>query len=600
MMAVLVAVAATLAGCEGDTLYGPDPTAAPHAVALEVTAPERMEVGDSAVIRVHGQADPDGDRLERLGFTAILRDQAGAETIIAREEDVTPPARTASATFTVHLDEAQVREGDQLSLEVFGYAITTGGDCVAAVGADMQQLACMVAGDLTVARNVSGHRSTVEVVHGRTTPLAEGGWIADLLVHPTGDRVFLSNHTRHQVEVFEIAGAAASFARSVPVGSEPWGLELDAPGNNLMVANSGGVSLSFVPLDQLEEDVGRRQEIPRLKIFEFTETEDGAGWLRQQFSFSDRPQHIARDYRGRILLSTKATAGGSSGAFRVGEWRDGRFETRLVRTQREPAGSGQGSTGEPVRTITNVDSIQYRERETEDEVRIYDGTLVTPWLPLDQATRYLKDRDSNIQVDSVAWDYRAIALGDTTFVQPSGNRRHVAIGESSGLVMLWDAERGILSHEVEVADLVRNTGESIRGVRLNHDGSFGAARGTESLYFFDRGLRLQGSSALPDGGAGLGLRPGSSDARTHAFFGTDDGMIRVVETTHYRTAATFALRDTVVGPLVAAPPVPADNEGLSCPADIDQADDACVITRIYAVTDAPGLVVVRVRAGDLR
>jgi hypothetical protein len=604
MPAIAVATAAclslVLAACDADTLYGPEPTAESHAAALEVSAPELMEVGDSVVIEVRGQSGADGDRLQLLGFSGFLRDAAGEDRVITGEQEVAPPARTATARFTIPLDEEIVREGDVLSLEVFGYAITTEGDCVAATGSDFQQLGCLVQDEVITARGVSGQRAAIQVAHGRTTAIPDAGWVADLAVHPSGGRVFLSNHTRHQIEVFDISGAVGSFVRSVPVGSEPWGLEFNATGTELIVANSGGISLSIVPLDALQEDVGRRQEIPRLKIFEFTATDDGARWVRQHFSFSDRPQNIARDSRGRIVLSTKATEGGPSGAFRVGEWREGRFETRLVRTMRDPAGSGQGGAGDPTWTITNVDSIQYREGETEDQVRIFDGNLVTPWLPLDEAIQNLEDRGSDILADPTTWDYRAIALGDTTFVSPSGNRRFVAVGESNGLIMLWDAERATLSHEVEVADLFRNTGETVRGVRLNQDGTFGAARGSENLHFFDRGLRLQGTAALTEGGAGVALRPGMATNRTHAFYGTGDGAIRAMETTHYRTVGTLPIRDSVVGPLVSGPPLPEDNEGLTCSADVEESDPACVVARVYTVTDAPGLLVVRVRAGDLR
>jgi len=602
-LSALVAVLVAATGCRDDALYlGPDVegprTLAPHVVALDVEAPDTIEIDEEMMVRVRSETQPGRSPIQRLGFTALVRGADGVEHVLSDERELEEPAEAASATFIVPLAEGVVREGDVVSIEVFGYSVNTAGACVAASGSEFQQLACDVREDgVTTAHEETGDFRTVQVVHGRTIPFASAGWIADLLVHPNGGRVFLSNHTAHQVEVFDVRDM--SFAGSVRVGSEPWGLETNARGDTLMVANSGGTSLSLVALDRLQEDVARRQEIPRLKIFEFTPSETGPRWLRQEMSFSDRPQHLARDSRGRFVLSTKATAGGPSGAFRVGEWRDGRFETRLVRTLRAPPGHGQGSAGSPTWTITNVDSIQYRERETEDSVRIFDGRRSTPWLPLEEAVANMENQGSDILADSVAWDYRAIELGDTTWVSPSANRQYVAVGESDGLVMLWDAQRGILSHEVEVNDLVRNTGEPIRGIRLNHDGSFGAVRSTENLYFFDRGLRLQGSSAVGAEGTGIALRPGQQDNRTIAFYGTGDNAITAVETTHYRTVASLPLRGTVTGPFVAEAPLTADNQGLSCPADLREADADCVVARVYAVTDA-GLLVVRVRAGDLR
>src|SRR5256714_11279156 len=93
---------------------------------------------------------------------------------------------------------------------------------------------------------------TVVVVAGVTRPLPVGGQVADALYHSGRDRLYLTNLTRNQVEVFNLGDS--SFKAPVIVGSRPWGLTVwpgnraGTMGDTLLIANSGGTDISYVDL----------------------------------------------------------------------------------------------------------------------------------------------------------------------------------------------------------------------------------------------------------------------------------------------------------------------------------------------------------------
>src|SRR4051812_2582087 len=94
---------------------------------------------------------------------------------------------------------------------------------------------------------------TVVVVAGVTRPLPLGGEVADALYHQGKDRLYLTNITRNQLEVFNLADS--SFKAPVSIGSRPWGLTVwprdrnGTQGDTVLVANSGGTDISYVDLN---------------------------------------------------------------------------------------------------------------------------------------------------------------------------------------------------------------------------------------------------------------------------------------------------------------------------------------------------------------
>ena len=73
------------------------------------------------------------------------------------------------------------------------------------------------------------------------------------MYHPGKDRLYLTNITQNQVEVFNLGDS--SFKAPVIVGSRPWGITVwprdrtGTPGDTILVANSGGTDISYVDLD---------------------------------------------------------------------------------------------------------------------------------------------------------------------------------------------------------------------------------------------------------------------------------------------------------------------------------------------------------------
>ena len=127
----------------------------------------------------------------------------------------------------------------------------------------------------------------------------------------------MSNYDRDRVEVFALG--SEQFRTPVPVGSEPWGLDLSRDGDTLLVGNSGGTNVSNVFLGDGQgngavEDGGRRLLTPDVLLFELERKVDATGIRRyiRYFipdaappGFSDRPQFLAVDSVGLQILKAK-------------------------------------------------------------------------------------------------------------------------------------------------------------------------------------------------------------------------------------------------------------------------------------------------------
>lgn len=418
----------------------------------------------------------------------------------------------------------------------------------------------------------------------------------------------------------------------------------------LIVGNSGGTNMSLVHLDGTASNVQEvdvvRLSTPNAVLYEIQENLDEFGntrYLVEYFDFSDRPQFLAQDSLLRIVYSTVATAAAPTAT------------VRFVAGDPDPT----GSTDDPeVRflltddmvdsdaatsvVLANVDSIKFKVVASgSDSVRLF---MHEPGYP-DRVifNQQLQPQISNavdsmiVKMDSImtawgvpeqapmfypfyrrgAWDFGALSVTDTTFVSASGDRGKIVIGEGAsaptGRIIMWHASsRAVLSDEVEITDLVNNASEEVLGVGLNWDGSLGVARGRDATYFFTPDLRLQGLYQNGNaGGAGAVFHPDhdspfdgghtDTDGAGAAFTGTPDHSIEVVNTFHFNRINELFIRDNVVGPLKAGPPLASDNGGFgrSCPnATITSAND-CVVAKLYGITNVGGVVVINVRSGDL-
>lgn len=458
------------------------------------------------------------------------------------------------------------------------------------------------------------------------------GIIADLLVDPITQRVFMSNLGQHRIEVLDLA--ALEFQNAVSVGSQPWGLALNRTGDTLIVANSGGTNVSFVPTSTLQENLAQRFDLPRVTLYDYQESEEeGTVTITLEFhNYVDRPQYIAQDFRGRLLYSAISTAAMPVGTIRVAEWKPGweAWDARLLFPCCALT-TNQAPTNRAVRpmpldsadlsfAIANVDSISIEMEHVPPfagatgNVIIWDhipGSLPgspgrniqTEPLPIVAAIHDIYDQGSDIIVyPGARWNVpQASAMADTTFVAISGDRQWVAFGElpaaEPGRVIMWSAADSALSRVEDIQDMLNNSSDRIFGVELNQNGSLGVARGEQNTYFFGSDLRLQGlTPGSAAGGRGAGFRQGASTNRTLAFEPTAQGSLRVLETTHYTVVAEFNLREAITGPFRVGPPRPGTD---ACPADFRQGSPECVVATVYGVTSQRRLHVADVLHSDI-
>lgn len=591
----------------------------PPVVGIYLDAPERMEMTDKVRVAVTAN-DEGGAGVARLGITVFSRNGAG-ETETAVFDTVYPSALRGEVYHEFLIEPFNVRPElpDTIDLEVFAFAVDVAGNCAVSVQSSGQQLPCEPApggGEMTT--SMHGQRSDkIVVTAGRTVLLPDGGVIADAVVDTARQRLYLSNISRNRVEVLELAGTNPFefMNANVEVGSQPWGLFMSGGGDTLLVANSGGTNISFVPLDgTIREDVPRRLLTPNTVLYQidvtFNETTGFEELTGTFIDFSDRPQFIAQDSVGRILYSTVPTGSAPDGTLRV-VYTDPSYEAPEVKLLFNDAAVGPA---EETFVIANVDSLALIEPATDgdDMVAIWDHVpgfpsqvIASGPLPISQAVAYMVAHGSDIYFRRGVWIQDRIGFSDTTFVSASGDRGRIAFGEGAtaptGRIILWNAADEGVSNEVSVADLISNASERVTGVALNQNGSLGMARGQEAAYYFTPDLRLQGmfSEGLQDGGAGAALHPGHNalypaNERSLAFVGTNRNTISVFSTTHPKLVGEIEIRDRIVGPLRSSIPLPGDNAGRSCPGDPD-----CVVVKLYGITSVGGVVVVDVRERDL-
>lgn len=582
----------------------------PHSVAVLVTAPARAERDDTlARVQVDARSTPTSGGIVTLGITGIFRSPAGTPIAVLTDSVRFAAPGVGTANHTFHLTAAEVTRQagtnglpDSLSLEVHAFAVHHNGACVASTTSAHQRLPCSTRGTVRVASAPPPSRTSIALVHGRSAALPAGaGRVVDLVVDPRADRAYLSNLEAHQVEVLDLA--SMSFRPPVRVGSQPAGLALSRGGDTLIVANSGGINISFVPTSTLREDVPRRLEIPRLRLYEVKRDDHTDAFF---YSYADRPMYVEQDAAGRLLYTTTTTEAAPVGTIRVAERQNGwpSWEPYLLFHERAlRAAEGWVS-------LANVDSVRILGTRTVvvfDHVpgfpqRAIQGGPAEISVALDELRAQGSDA---LARDDVRWDIpRAVELSDTSFVAISGDRRTALFGEGvrepGGRLLLWSSDAARLSEIEDVRDLTQNTSDRIQAIDLNFDGSLGAARGERGIYFFGDALRLRGTtSAGVAGGSGIGLVGSGTASGNLAFAGTDRASILVIETTHFRAVGELPIRAPVVGPMEVTPPLAGENGGRACAADPLLGDPECLVARIVAVT-ADGVVSVDVHARDLR
>jgi len=593
----------------------------PPWVSLAVTMAPRMELTDSIRVTVRAYDNPGGSGIARTTLTAIVSNTARTDTLVlSPSQDFGGAASdTAVGRFAFappFVDSLALP--DTLHILFFGLAYDKQGNCGGAVGpAFTNQVACdtvVVAGSpRIIASAVTEARKTI-AVSGRTSLTPGSGILADILVDTLRSRVYASNLSRNRIQILQAATGTWN-QNEVWVASEPWGLAMNRNGDSLFVANSGGTSISFVSLvGAPKEDQDRRFVTQNNALFEVT-VEEGK-YVASFYDFSDRPQFVAQDAAGRLLYSTKPTSSATTGTARVA-WREpgwSSVENRILVFGDDLTPSAETTA------IAHVDSVY----------SAVDGSCVQIWdhrpgfpevvvtsgcLPLDSALvvmyQHRANNDSDIwAVPGSAWQLERLALRDTTFVAASGNREWIAFGEGgtgvdeAGRITLWNSSRSAIHSRLLVADLVNNASERVTGLDLNQDGSLGSASGEAASYYWSTDLRLQGSvTKNVPGGAGAVLHPvhpeftpgTPSSEKTLSFVGQADHTVRILDTAHFTERGQLHIRDIIVGPLRAGPPLPTDNGGTGAAC----VGPNCVVVKLYGITDGGGVVVVDVRRRDI-
>jgi YVTN family beta-propeller protein len=117
----------------------------------------------------------------------------------------------------------------------------------------------------------------------------QGAPLAEVVIGQNG-RAYATNPSRNQVEVLNLA--TGSLEAAIPVGSQPWGLDLSPDETKLYVANSGANDLSVV-------DLALRQEVQRVTV--------------PPGPSNDRPFSLAVANTGRALVTTTFSGSGMGG-----------------------------------------------------------------------------------------------------------------------------------------------------------------------------------------------------------------------------------------------------------------------------------------------
>ena len=415
---------------------------------------------------------------------------------------------------------------------------------------------------------------TVQVVAGVTRSLPFGGQVADALYHPGKDRLYLTNITKNQVEVFNLADS--SFKTPILVGSRPWGItawpvnRTGTKGDTLLVANSGGTQISYINLNS----GGSGSEVfryllPNIIAYSVTTTTSSTSGLpirvRTAYDFSDRPEFLAATCYdagggtcGDVILNytTTPTPGQSvpfanlNGTIRwenltKGVTAAGKIDRHVSHFFFEQAIGQDGARG---------DSLEI----TRYDANGVDTVTLVPFIdPIGGST-----------IISVS----KLGFRDTTFARNSGNFQRAMFGEGGNIVnsraLSYDANRGFadpnrwwidygVSPPQAISDFIANSSATMKGVAINFDGSLTAVR-ADSTYILNNALRLLGGLGTTVSNAGLDFHPQNTGTNSFplntrlAFAASSEPLIEIYDTNCYLRVGTIPIRDPIIGPITAA------------------------------------------------
>jgi hypothetical protein len=428
------------------------------------------------------------------------------------------------------------------------------------------------------ARNANGVRAyaklasgvdrvdTVTVVAGVTRPLPAGGVVADAMYHPGKDRLYISNITQNRVEVFDLA--TLGFQAGIIVGSRPWGIagwprnNTGAMGDTVLVANSGGTSVSYVRLDAVGNGAEIfRYQLPNIIAYTITTTTSSTSGapiqVRTKYDFSDRPQFLgatciqAAGACGDVILTYSTTpTPGQSAPFQT--------NNGTLRWENLTKGTShlffEQAMGQSAARADTLEIIRY-------DANGVNQTVLVPYKYTNPVTG---------AVSSTVIDINRLGFRDTTFVRGSGDFNRAIFGEGGSVngsrAMTYNASRGPdpsfpfidlgVSPASDVSDFIANAFSKVQGVAINFDGSLVAIRG-DSTYLLNGALRLQGVLPTAAANAGIDFHPQNTAAMfplsTRLIFtASSQPLIDVYDTNCYQKVGQIQIRDPIIGPVKAA------------------------------------------------
>ena len=430
---------------------------------------------------------------------------------------------------------------------------------------------------------------TVVVVAGVTRPLPVGGQVADALYHAGKDRLYLTNLTRNEVEVFNLADS--SFKPAVLVGSRPWGLTAwprDRAGNmgdTLLIANSGGTDISYIDLNAGASGSGAevfRYALPNIIVYSVTTVTSGTSGLPFQqltrYDFSDRPEFLAATCiqaggvcTQTILAYTTTPTPGQTPPF------DNLNGT--IRWENLTQGVTAAGKSDPHTSHFFFEPAMGQSAGRADTLKIVrfdaNGVDTAVMVPYNQP---VAGGFYSVTVRLPELGYR-----DTTFARNSGSFQRAIFGEGGSVfgsrAVSYDAERGFattfqdlsgatvaipvpvvdkgVSPSTAVSDFIANTFAEVKGVAINFDGSLSAIR-ADSTYILNPLLRLQGVLGTTVSNAGLDFHPlntgpNSFPLNTRLLFAaSSEPQIDIFDTHCYQRVSSIPIRDPIIGPIKAA------------------------------------------------
>lgn len=252
------------------------------------------------------------------------------------------------------------------------------------------------------------------------------GPVADIVADDAG-HAYATNPDRNEIAVLSVATGRRE--SSIPVGSQPWGLDLSADGKTLYVADSGAAEISVVDLVQHKEV--RRITVPPNGI-------------------DDRPEHIAVGDQGIALVTTTTSGGGIAGRVVSVNLATG------VTTLRTDSPPYQGSVGPHALVEASGDRTRIEVFEDDSGGAIWTYMTATdsfgPVRSLsDYPTAAAVDRAGSHTLVNGTWVLDG-ALQTVATVPPSA-------GTSYGVAVSPDGTTGyrVLSESVEAIDLAHGT-----------------------------------------------------------------------------------------------------------------------------------------------